>query len=439
MEYYKIQSLLKESKVNARQMGQEKNIDFIVSTFKILADMNEEKSQDFLYNYLYEKFIKSDISDFNIFIEKELTTEDGVQIKSSIAQNNIPEQQPEEKRDELEEDYFIEEDEDGGDEEESSGSEEESSDDQESEEEINSFLEQIGLKSKDENGALVFLERFKSLIDDIIKEQEVKDLIVYLLFKAWKGELSEGETLELKDIIKQFDGSEVEEKNEEDEELSESILYEKEDKDSDAKTIGVISTIVASTLLFGVGGLLVSGLVASCSESSEDTFEKQKKQLNLQKTMMDLEKSKFDIEKQKIEFKNKLEKEAKELQDKNKKENPGPQTPNGSAEEIESNGESAKDSAVTNAKQKANKNKPQDSSQDSETNETSEEKPEENEQSSSEEEDEKNLDPQEFHKKYNKCPKGWNWDKEKNACVQVKKENKKKQKQSSIDYNILLF
>jgi hypothetical protein len=437
-----IEHLLSESKKNARFMGEERNLEFIVSTFSVMSELAENKARNILYDYLHSKFMKSDFKNFNSFIEKELATEEGVQIKASIPRENVPEQQPEEKRKDLEEDIIYYEDdeddddenneeEDSGDgseekssEEKSPSGEKESSDQTSGEEkEINSFLDTIGLSDLDETQAMVYLERFKSLLEDVIESKEVKDLIIYLLYKAWSGSLSEGETLELKDLISQFNLSEETEESKEEDSEKESVeeaysyLFEKEGGDDmSVKKIGVISSIVGSFLLFGVGGLLVSGL-------------------------QDLEKNKFDIEKSKIEFQNKLKKDAEDQAEKNKKENPPEQKSNLTIDTIVSDGESAKDTTVQDAKSKvANKNQDEKETPEPESKkepETSKEEPSEDQ----EKEDEKNLDPQEFHKKYEKCPKGWNWDEEKNACVQVDKTSKKipKKKKESINYQVLLF
>lgn len=458
-----IEHLLSESKKNARFMGEERNLEFIVSTFSVMSELAENKARNILYDYLHSKFMKSDFKNFNSFIEKELATEEGVQIKASIPRENVPEQQPEEKRKDLEEDIiYYEDDEDDEDEDDENNEEEDSGDGSEEksseekspsgekessdqtsgeEKEINSFLDTIGLSDLDETQAMVYLERFKSLLEDVIESKEVKDLIIYLLYKAWSGSLSEGETLELKDLISQFNlNEETEESKEEDSEKESveeaySYLFEKEGGDDmSVKKIGVISSIVGSALLFGVGGLLVSGLVAACSGSSEEDFEKQKKNL-------ELDKMKFELEKNKTEFQNKLKKDAEDQAEKNKKENPPEQKSNLTIDTIVSDGESAKDTTVQDAKSKvANKNQDEKETPEPESKkepDASKEEPSEDQ----EKEDEKNLDPQEFHKKYEKCPKGWNWDEEKNACVQVDKTSKKipKKKKESINYQVLLF
>ena len=62
LNFKQVQTYLKESKSIAKEMGQEKDVKFIFSTFEALSELKESECKNILHDYLFKKFIKSGAS-----------------------------------------------------------------------------------------------------------------------------------------------------------------------------------------------------------------------------------------------------------------------------------------------------------------------------------------------------------------------------------------
>jgi rubrerythrin len=233
-------------------------------------------------------------------------------------------------------------------------------------------------------------------------EEEAANLMIYLIGSAkFESEMSPGEKSELLDIISKFQN--------EGEKLEEA-----DDRD---KKIGVIGTIVASTLLFGIGGLLVSGIVFGLSKLSDKDFKKEKDDSD------DI----FDDVKSGKPDKSKLDKKKADLDSKPEGK---PEPPKNLFQAIKQDIGKVKSSLIDKAKKTVDsinkksidtyqKGKDKVLGKDPKDMDSKEKK-------AAQAKDSEKLKPDQYKKKWGKCPKGWRWDSKQNACV------KSKQKSESI-------
>jgi hypothetical protein len=242
-----ISKSLYESKRNAYDMGQDGNQSYIISTFAILNNISESKSKFIIHDHLFNKFLESNHSNFDSFLQKEMRyKEDGTMTGANIPQNVRPERPIDDKEEYDESLYYMKEDDE---EEDSDTSEEEKDDDYEIEEDdsdtreedddslendssdnegqskltsvILKFMDDTHLSEASDDEAKLFLSRFKGVLQEVIENEYAIQLIILLLYKAkFEPEnLSDGEIEELEDICFSFN-NELEESDTSDEEES---------------------------------------------------------------------------------------------------------------------------------------------------------------------------------------------------------------------------
>ena len=249
-----ISKSLYESKRNAYDMGQDGNQSYIISTFAILNNISESKSKFIIHDHLFNKFLESDHSNFDSFLQKEMRyKEDGTMTGANIPQNVRPERPIDDKEEYDESLYYMKEDDEEDDD--SDTSEEEKDDDYDIEEDdsdtseeeddslendssdnkgqskltsvILKFMDDTHLSEASDDEAKLFLSRFKGVLQEVIENEYAIQLIILLLYKAkFEPEnLSDGEIEELEDICFSFNN-----------ELEESDTSD-EDEDEESDTI----------------------------------------------------------------------------------------------------------------------------------------------------------------------------------------------------------
>lgn len=476
-----VKNYIEEAKRIMKEM-QEDSFNFFYETFITISGMKEEEAREVLDSYLFEKFEKSTISDFDVFLESFLKEEEGIQVKSDL--NIVPERPVDENE---EEDYIesyslrnslYEEEKNGEDNsndtnefpeedgEEGSDSRERVSDDsddsnsgtndndfeefsdEEYQEFFQSFLEKIGLKGLDGEQAELFLYRFKLVVSDIVEDEDFADLITLLIFKVYNNEeLTQGEKQELGMFIQVLElGGEG--LNIDDEEITNDAIEEsfrrkgkssfwdfdddddddKKDKNSKTQAIdrllNTTSIPLAASLIFGgpllaVGALVVLAAFTGFVLMPEEEFEKQRKKIVENKDKL-LEKT----------FLKKTKKEIEEAPKSDKKQ----KAPEGFIDKIKKKTKKLKKNISKKAKEKYKQFKSKTKEIIKKGKEKISKKEDEKEQ---QEKDEKELSPDEYKKKYGKCPKGYNWDSEKETCVKIE-EQKESYSNTELSYEDLI-
>lgn len=254
-----IQKSFMESKRNAYDMGQDGNQSYIISTFAILNNISESKSKFVIHNYLFDKFLESDSSNFDSFLYKQMKyKKEDTMTGADIPQNVRPER-PIDDKEEYDESYYMEEEDDDSDtndsddeneeydieEENDSDTSEDDSDSLENDSSDNKgqskltsvileFMDNTHLSEASEDEAKLFLSRFKGVLQEVIENEYAVQLIILLLYKAKfePDNLSDGEIEELEDICFTFNGemeesdtSDEEEQDEESDTIEESYTY----------------------------------------------------------------------------------------------------------------------------------------------------------------------------------------------------------------------
>lgn len=246
-----IQKSFMESKRNAYDMGQDGNQSYIISTFAILNNISESKSKFVIHNYLFDRFLESDSSNFDSFLFKQMRyKKEDTMTGANIPQNVRPERPIDDKEeydesyymkeedeendsdtsdsDDENEQYDIEEENDSDTNEEEDDSLENDSSDNESESKLTSvileFMDNTHLSEASEDEAKLFLSRFKGVLQEVVENEYAIQLIILLLYKAKfePDNLSDGEIEELEDICFTFNG-----------EMEESDTSEEQDDESD--------------------------------------------------------------------------------------------------------------------------------------------------------------------------------------------------------------
>lgn len=331
--------------------GTSRGYSTLVSIFSEISKIPFEKSRDLVENYLYEKFLISNNKNFDKFLKAYLD-EEGVQISADIPQAVRPERPV----DEIDTKEEIEEEE--GEEEAEDDSKTDSEDDELSDDDtiIENFLDEIGLLHLEEEEVERFVYRFTYVLKDTFDDEDTLSLIASLLYKARMSpeNLSDAEKDELSDIIfhMSMNPEETEEEEQKESYLRElysldtqifTLMQEKDDdkskksfKDktkSAVHKIGVVSVLLGSTFLFGLGGLFASGLFLYLTSGSDDDLDKTKKEIDDNKDSLRSGKS-IEIEPPKPV------------------KNPTP-APSGSMKDIENKAEQGKENLVNKAKEVA--------------------------------------------------------------------------------------
>lgn len=296
--------------------------------------------------------------------------------------------------------------------------------------EINEFLKQIGLDELEEEGSYIALIRFKELLQNYIKDEYAVEIIIYLLYKA-KFELDSLDENEIEELLQIVNGFKNNKQLQEDD----SEKKDKKKSNSPSKK-SVVTTLVASALLGGIGGLLLAGLFYGIAYLSNDDWKDSKKELTDLDSKEKIEKG--EVPKEKVEkIKKKPKKDPKEIKVPEKK---------GFFNKLKDKIKTIKDKVVNRAKsvvkavkgdydkdnfkQKSDKYKKQKPETKKDVDKTKPEiirpsmKNDENPKSDIHNKDKKDkkLKPDEYKKKFGKCPEGWFWDKEKKSCVKNKKQ-----------------
>lgn len=378
-----IEQLLKESIEICKDQNIPITTSNVIDIFIIVSGFKESDARNKLYDYLFKKFSDSKTTNFDQFIESVFNEED-IQIKSDL--KAIPERPVEDKEE-------IEEGED--------------SDSPKLPEDVDKFLETIGLKDLDEKASEVFLFRFRDIIAEYIEDEDVVDMMIYLLHSAKMGEpLSDGEMAELQDLVRAFTTNL-------NDQVKESLSEDGEGKFSKDEKIGIISTMVLATMLFGFGGLLAAGIFVAIASHGDDDYAKDKEDLT------------SDESKEKVES-GEVPKEVEEdIKDKPKadpKDITLPEEPKTFFGKIKKKISDVKDRLLGKAKTEVKKQR----SENPEASKDETPQGEEPKETSKEDEkaaDAKDMEPNSYKKKWGKCPDGYYWDDEKNACIQQEKKS----------------
>jgi len=255
-----IQKSFMESKRNAYDMGQDGNQSYIISTFAILNNISESKSKLVIHNYLFDKFLESESSNFDSFLFKQMKyKKEDTMTGADIPQNVRPEKPIDDKEeydeslyymkeedeeendsdtDDENEEYDIEEEDDSDTSEEEDDSLENDSSDNKGQSKLTSvileFMDDTHLSEASEDEAKLFLSRFKGVLQEVIDNEYAVQLIILLLYKAKfePDNLSDGEIEELEDIcftfnnqMEESDTSKDEEQDDESDTIEESYTY----------------------------------------------------------------------------------------------------------------------------------------------------------------------------------------------------------------------
>lgn len=304
------------------------------------------------------------------------------QIASDIAINNIPEVPYDDKKNKIEED------------------EDENQDD-----DIDSFLKKIGLYKTNEEATNIALIRFEELLEDYEVDDDAKNLFIYLLHKAKfnKEDLTEKEIDELLSLIESM-------KNKSKKEKKEESYYLEKGLDKEQKT-GSVALLIGLTLLGGIGGLLVGGLIVGAAYMSDDKWNETKENFTDEDTKEDIKEGKISDEKIK-----EIKKESEKAEIKNKDKDLSKLSPKAQKKidklqkkidkiknhkSIFKKIEDKKNEIIGKIEDKKNKIKNRYDMI----------------KQVAKGEFDKDVDPQEYHKKHGRCPVDWKWDSEKNKCV----------------------
>lgn len=426
-----VETTFREAVKISHELGKKGSYSFVIETFSLLSGLQESDARNSLYDYLFQQFSSSKDLTIESFINKMILVDDTPQIKSSLSV--VPEKPVD---DELRE-------------------EQEETNQSVLPTEITEFFKQIGLQGLDEEQAELFLYRFKDVVSSYIQDEDLLNIMVYLFYTGnfEPEKLAEGEVEELRQIVESFTSK------------PKDLTEAKDDGKSNVK-IGAVTTLVASTLLFGIGGLLVAGLFLALSGQSDKDYESSKEDLTNDESKEKIKSGKSPIDdSKKEEIQDKPQVPASEIKDK----------PENLIQAISNDFSSLKDkikSKVTSAVEKGNQaivsgyektkdvvshpvdtakkvvDKVKSATDFSDTTGDALDDVGKDEKSLTPDETQvkpkkksskkdKQLDPDAYHKEYGECPDGWMWDSDKNACV--KKSKSKKPKKESIDLSILIL
>jgi len=432
-----VETTFREAVKISHELGKKGSYSFVVETFSLLSGLQEADARNSLYDYLFQRFSSSKELTIESFIDSMLLLDDTPQIKSSLTV--VPEKPvDEELREEVEQEETTE---------------------SILPTEVTDFFKQIGLQGLDEEQAELFLYRFQDVVASYIDDEDLLKIMVYLFYTGnfEPEKLSEGEVEELRQIVSAFTSEPKD-------------LKEAKEEKSNVK-IGAVTTLVAATLLFGIGGLLVAGLFLALSGQSDKDYASSKEDLTNDDAVEKVKSGQSPVDdSKKEEIQDKPQVPASEIKDK----------PKNLIQAISNDLSSLKDnikSKVTSAVEKGNQaivsgyEKTKDvishpvetakkvgtavkdtvtSATDfsdttggavddvakDEKSVTPDEQPVQPKSKKKSSKKDKDLDPDAYHKKYGECPDGWVWDSDKNACV---KNSKKPKKESNELLSILIL